>query len=167
MNVLFVCTANQARSPMAAALAGPGCHAASAGTQARDGLPMTAEARAALRRHGHDPADFQSRRLTRDLIARADLILTMEGAHRAAVLGHDPGALRRTFTLREFARLVAADPVPPAGSLVDVAAARRGTVVPAGGPGEDDIADPTGRGRDAHDACAALIAQALLACLLR
>lgn len=159
MNVLLVCTANRVRSPMAETLTRTylkGSTVTSAGTHARDGDPMTSEALAALRRHAYEvPMSFRSRALSRSLIADADLVLTMETAHRAAVVTAEPRALRRTFTVREFGRLLAG--APYGRNIVATAAARRGTVP----TGPDDITDPNGHGAPAHDACLALIKTAL------
>lgn len=167
MNVLFVCTANRARSPMAETIArtllggSAAANVASAGTRACDGDAMTAEAEAALHRHNYEvAAGFRSRLLTRPLIGGADLILTMETKHRAAVLALEPGALRRTFTLREFARLIPASSVP-GRHLVEIATALRGAV-PMPPPGADDIPDPMGYGDPGHDNCLALVQAALV-----
>jgi protein-tyrosine phosphatase len=46
--------------------------------------------------------------LTEEYARSADLILTAERHHRAVVAGRFPFAVRRTFTLLEFARLIAA-----------------------------------------------------------
>lgn len=58
---------------------------------------------------GIDTSGFAARRLTETLAAATDLVLTMETGHRTAVVQAHPQALARTFTLREFAHLVAAD----------------------------------------------------------
>ncbi|MGH3489393.1 MAG: hypothetical protein ACRDP8_16000 [Actinopolymorphaceae bacterium] len=135
-SIMFVCTGNMCRSPIAERLAvsalkqhldaeaGRVFEVSSAGTGTFDGREMTAEAAAVLIAHGGDPDGFRSTELTAELIAAADLILTATRAHRSAVVTLDPGALRRSFTLTEFARTAAvladrvAQPVGPSGDPV-------------------------------------------------
>jgi protein-tyrosine phosphatase len=50
---------------------------------------------------------FRARQLTDDLVRAANLVLTATREHRSAVVDLLPAAVRRTFTLREFARLLA------------------------------------------------------------
>ena len=107
VKVLFVCTANICRSPSAEAMARatglPGLEFSSAGTHARDGEPINPDMVAVL------PADldtsaFRSRRLTTALLEEADLVVTMEAAHRTFVLDDHPGMFRKVFTLGQLAR---------------------------------------------------------------
>ena len=97
--VLFVCTGNTCRSPMAAGLArnlvaerlgcrpaelaGKGVEVLSAGVFAGDGLPATDEAVAAAAERGADIAAHRSRKLTRQLIADADMVFCMTDSHVA------------------------------------------------------------------------------------
>jgi protein-tyrosine phosphatase len=115
---------------------------------------MTPFAAAALREYGADPEGFTARELTTEQVADADLVLTATVDHRAQVVGLVPSAVRRTFTLREVARLGAAgvrghdgagpgDAAEWARAAVVEALARRG-VEPRGAPGADDIDDPYG-----------------------
>jgi len=124
----------------------------SAGTQADDGRRMHPHAASVLQARGFDPSQFRSRRLTSALVRSADLVLTAEAAHRSATIGLSPQAIGRTFTIREFARLispqVAADATRPylnaasAGhSLIAAAIANRSRFQPVVPPG-DDLADP-------------------------
>ncbi|MCC5032155.1 low molecular weight phosphatase family protein [Streptomyces sp. WAC 00631] len=155
--VLVVCTANLYRSPLAECLLRERLAAArevirvsSAGTHAVPGGPMAAEAASVLAGWGGDPSGTVSRRLTAELVERADLVLGAAAEHREAAVGLSPvRALSRAFTLREFARLLraedAADAMAPFArltSLVRGAAGRRGTERVQGG--DDDVADPLG-----------------------
>jgi protein-tyrosine phosphatase len=149
--VLFVCTANICRSPLAQRLFAARLpteariETGSAGIRALSGQPMDALAAAVLRDLGGDPAGHAAAQLTPELVDNADLILTATSAHRAEILRAQPGAMRRTFTLREFARLATSAPRQPNGPLseriADVAA-QRGLATPR--PGADEIGDPFG-----------------------
>ena len=110
--ILFVCTGNTCRSPMAESIArsmlessddpdesGVGVTVMSAGTSAASGAPASAENTAALRSVGVEAGEHRSRPLTRQLVAEADVIYTMAGWHRDGVLALDPGAASRTWVL--------------------------------------------------------------------
>jgi len=110
--ILVVCTGNISRSPFASMLLadvlGPSVQLGSAGTRALAGHGVDAKMLPYYQQAGVDPGDFVARQLQLPLVRDADLILTMATAHRASVLDLMPAAVRRTFTLREFARLAAA-----------------------------------------------------------
>ncbi|MEU6880253.1 low molecular weight phosphatase family protein [Streptomyces sp. NPDC046712] len=148
--VLFVCTGNTYRSPLAerllAARLGPGTgvRVGSAGTKAPWGEGMDRATRAVLTGLGGDAEGFRPRLLTAELVAGASLVLGLEREHREAAVRLVPVALRRCFTLKEFVRLAEGDEGPGQGlDVVARAAARRGTVC-APRPADDDIADPWG-----------------------
>ena len=113
MHVLFVCTGNICRSPMAERLAIahgsrlhiPNLTTASAGTHAVIGHPIHEYAVAVLEKLGGDASNFAAQQLKPKSAYNADLILTMTRAHRDAVLELAPRKLHRTFTLHEAARL--------------------------------------------------------------
>ncbi|WP_369045221.1 low molecular weight phosphatase family protein [Sinomonas sp. P10A9] len=118
--ILVVCTGNVCRSPVAAAVLrdalaeiAPGDFVVdSAGTRALVGEPAQPESAAIATRFGSTLEGFTARQLTEPMVARADLVLILAERHRASILRLHP-ALKRTFTLREFARLVATLPVDP------------------------------------------------------
>lgn len=95
IGVLFVCTANTCRSPMAEGVfrtlarhAGleQAFAVASAGTRAINaGEAPTPAAVVAAARRGYDIAGLRSRMLTRDHIAAADHVLAMDRSHMAAL----------------------------------------------------------------------------------
>lgn len=164
--VLFVCTGNVCRSPaaeliFARAAAGHDIASASAGTNGLTGRGVDGPTAYALREIGIDPSGHAGQRLTAGLITAADLVLTATTEHRSAVVQQVPLAFRRTFTLREFARLGAhLDPVE--GEIapdvlrrrVAQVAEQRGLVEP-GEPGVDDIGDPFGERLEVAQACVA------------
>ena len=94
--------------------------------------------------------------LTAADVRSADLVLTMTTRHRTTVLEAHPAALRRTFTLREVARLLrGSDATVPLVARLGAARARNGT------RGEEDVSDPYRRGEGAHAEAGAAIAEAL------
>jgi len=108
--ILFVCTGNTCRSPMAAALfnrlaaaSGIGYAAASAGLAAAEGIPASVNAIKAMEGYpGADLSCHTSRRLSYTDIKEACLILTMERIHRQYILSMYPEAYKKVFTLKEY-----------------------------------------------------------------
>jgi protein-tyrosine phosphatase len=122
---------------------------ASAGTHALVGQPMSEPMAALLRRSRLEPEPFEARRLSEQMLKEADLILPMTRAQRGLVVELSPAAVRRTFTLREFGRLLrSVDPSAlPAGTpaellraAIPLAAAERGKARTP--PDDDDVIDP-------------------------
>ncbi len=108
-SILFICTGNTCRSPMAEAIASdlirrsadsmPPTTVMSAGTGAFTGTPPAAEAVAALRGMGIDPDLRGARALTRQMIAEADAIFAMSRSHVQAVVAFDPTAAEKVKLL--------------------------------------------------------------------
>lgn len=167
--VLMVCTGNICRSPAAerllAAELGADTSATahprsalvvgSAGVGAVVGAPMPAPMASLVRAAGASPDDFAARQLTEQMLRNADLVLALTRSHRSKIVALHPGAVRRTFTLRELARLAeTVDPAAlPGGStaerlaaLLPLAAAQRRWR--SADPAQDDVVDPYG-GNDA------------------
>ena len=109
--ILAVCTANICRSPMMEILLRERLdpeqfEVSSAGVQGWKAAPVDSMVVLELERLGARADGFASRALTAEMVEGADLILTATREHRSEVLDRHPGALRRTFTVREFAELV-------------------------------------------------------------
>lgn len=178
--LLFVCTGNICRSPIAERLtrhilaqtvpAEQGrFEVASAGTWGHEGAPMEPYAAQMIAAYGADPGAFIGRELLEDHIAVADLVLTAAREHCSQVTSMGLGADPRTFTLKEFSRLVADldtadlpthDLVERARALVVLAnRCRDGSGLVA--EEADDVADPYGAPLSVYETCAAEIADAL------
>lgn len=92
-NLLFVCTGNTCRSPMAEALARQAIaergwgevDVGSAGVAALAGSPASADVPVVLEEAGVDLGDHQARELTPELVEWADAIFVMGPRHQAAV----------------------------------------------------------------------------------
>lgn len=159
--VLVVCTGNICRSPavqhlLARELDGT-VTITSAGTHGLPGWPVDDRMAAKLADDGVDASAFRSRPLTEQMMADADLVLTLTAAHRAPALDLFPAAVRRTMTLGELSRL--ATEVPPGSVVGDTDAERLATLVPAalaqrhrflGDGRDDDVPDPYQRSDDVY-----------------
>jgi protein-tyrosine phosphatase len=148
--VIFVCTGNTCRSPLAEAmfrkmlaerlnctedeLPARGFSVASAGLAAGHGVPAAAESLALAAEFGLTLARHRSQPLTDDLLDMADYVFTMTGGHRDAIVSARPDLEGRVHLL-----------------------SREGI----------DIADPIGGGPAEYERCRAGIERELLVLLER
>lgn len=106
--ILFVCSGNTCRSPMAAAVLrsslppGSGWIVESAGLSASPGQNASANAILALKEEGIDLSVHRSRRATRDILRRADIVIPMTRAHRAQATAMEPSVEAKSFLLMSF-----------------------------------------------------------------
>ncbi len=104
-NILFVCTGNTCRSPMAAAILESKrlerVMVKSAGVFANDGDIASTHAQAVLRENGISP-QHHSKRLTIEDTEWATLVLTMTESHKQLMIASYPQFSDKIFTLKEI-----------------------------------------------------------------
>lgn len=175
VRILTVCTGNICRSPYAELLLArdlesvrPGAfEVSSAGVGALVGHPVDPGSARHLARQGIAHDQFRARQVSPAMLQDVDLVLGMAVPHRQAVLREAPRLLRRTFTIKELARLLEsagrrrpwtdrlaglATPEERWAAIPDHLARERGLTGAAGlADGADDVADPYRRDGDAFD----------------
>ena len=103
--IVFVCTGNTCRSPMAEIilksklkLAGiKGVSVSSAGLMAVEGDKMSKNSRLALRQLGYKPTAFKAKRLSVELIMKTDVIICMTAEHKQHI-----NVFENVYTIREL-----------------------------------------------------------------
>ncbi len=139
-NILFVCSGNSCRTPMAeglmrakipSGLAGK-VEVASAGTLGIYGAPATDYAVAVTEELGADITDHLSQGISAELAEWADIIFGMSFEHQEFLLAHYPRIQENVFLLRSFDR-------------------------PADPQHEDSISDPIGGSLELYQECCQII----------
>lgn len=139
----------------------------SAGTGALVGNPIEPRIAEGIRALGGSADDFGARQLSSDLLQQQDLILALTRAHRSRVVEMAPSQLRRTFTLKEYSRLLSHVPSPngedpaadwkAASNFALRIRGKDGPVISA----HDDVPDPYGRQDEVYEEAQRQIATAV------
>lgn len=122
MIVLFVCTGNTCRSPMAEGILKSiakekklSLEVKSAGISVFDGDNASRNSIEAMKKIGIDISKHKARQLHRDLVDEADLILTMSRPHKEIIISNFPSAKDKIFALLEYVYKIDKDIADPYG----------------------------------------------------
>ncbi|HCT64019.1 MAG TPA: hypothetical protein DIC60_01895 [Lachnospiraceae bacterium] len=129
MNILFVCTGNTCRSPMAEAIAKSifpedKYNIMSAGLSVTENEPASENAILAAKKLGFDLKEHRATQITQNLVKEADIIFAMTIGHKQAIANAFNSLGVPVFTLAEYA-----------------------------GHGEEDIIDPYGCDLEIYEKC--------------
>ncbi|MCK5803599.1 MAG: low molecular weight protein arginine phosphatase [Lentisphaeria bacterium] len=124
-SVLFVCTGNTCRSPMAAAYFKQACaerglkdvEVSAAGVSTDDKTPLSAQTRTVLGEQGLVPQRIASCGLRKWMVSNADIIVVMNEGHRRSIVSHYPFAAVKTMLLMSLINQPGPVPDPYGGTV--------------------------------------------------
>jgi protein-tyrosine phosphatase len=159
MHLLFVCTGNTCRSPLAEAawrrFGDKNITASSAGLAASNGAPVSPHSAQVAQGWNEDLANHKARRITEALVHQADYLVAMTAAHAGELRTRFPQS--KVLVLGDFV-LSEDEPNSVTTELQELF-----------GEAPGDILDPIGGSLEAYQACGEHIARAVkgLAAALR
>ncbi len=127
LKILTVCSHNRTRSVMTMAMLqrmlderlGRGAAVVRSLGFGPEDMPSIPDAVEAMKRRDLDTSDHRSRKVTKDNIEPADLVLTSEVDHVIKIAAISPDAYRRSMTMPEFLALAESNEPPPGTSFRD------------------------------------------------
>lgn len=109
-HILFVCTGNVCRSPMAEGIFKylsqhrPELTCESAGLAAYPGFPASQNAIKVARKYGVDLSSHLSQNITEDLLKKADYVFVMTSVHLHVIKSQFPQYSDKVYILKEYAK---------------------------------------------------------------
>lgn len=125
-NILFVCTGNTCRSPMAEGLfrmkvgSNDPWKCSSAGTHAINGLPASLESQLSINKKGGNIKNHKSRLLNEEILSNSDLILVMTEGHRKFIKENFSNVGKRVYLINELGTSKIKDVGDPYGKSFEI-----------------------------------------------